>query len=75
MELWETILLLVIIIGAIGFCFHVFNNYHYICPKCGKTFKPATFLSSVFAKNMGQKRKIRCTHCNTKDWALAVKDK
>jgi DNA-directed RNA polymerase subunit RPC12/RpoP len=75
LELWQGIALVVVIIVAVYICSHVFTKYHYICPNCSKTFKPASFAGSAFAMNMGQKRKVRCPHCNTKDWALAVKDK
>ena len=80
MEYWQIILIIVfaIIAGLIigtGVHYYLYKKYHYICPRCSKRFKPANFFLSMFSMNGGKKRKVRCIYCNTKDWALMVKDK
>ena len=67
--------LIIIALGAaIGVHVNLYKNYHYICPQCSKTFKPDSFLSSMFALNGGKRRKVRCPYCHCKGWAKAEKD-
>lgn len=53
---------------------HVYKRYHYTCSKCQKSFKPATFLGSMFALNGGDQRKMRCPYCNFNGWMEMEKD-
>jgi DNA-directed RNA polymerase subunit RPC12/RpoP len=68
---------LVLVAGIIplGILDHIYlwKNYHYICARCHKPFKP-TFIRSMFAINLINKRSMKCPHCD--NWGLmkALKD-
>jgi len=77
MSFWLWFLLIIIAVTlVVVVCVHVYiyRCYHYICPKCAKTFKPSTFLRSMFALNGGEYRKVKCPYCSCHDWAKAEKD-
>lgn len=49
----------------------VVNEYHekaaYICPHCGKAFKPR-FAEFFFSSHTPKARKLTCAYCDTKSW-------
>ena len=53
-----------LIMAAVTIHLHTYKNYHYICPKCFGSFKPNSFLKSMFGLNLFHKRGLRCTNCN-----------
>ena len=59
---------------AVAIHLYIYKNYHYICPKCSNTFKPNSFLKSMFGLNLFHKRGLRCTNCNTFVSARMEKD-
>lgn len=63
-----------VVIGAILIHIYVWRRYHYVCPKCARSFKP-TFLHSLFAVNAAEYRQLTCPHCQAKDYMEALKDK
>ena len=73
MPVWNWLLILGILCVAVGIHVYVYRCYEYVCPKCSKTFKPETFLGSMFALNGGDMRRVRCPYCRCKDWAQAKK--
>ena len=64
-----------IVIVAVVFHMWLYRNYHYVCPKCYNTFKPKSFLKSMFGLNLFHKRGLRCTKCNTFVAARTKRDK
>jgi len=58
-----------LLLGAISMAiatavhWRVYKKYYYLCHACGEKFRPASFAESMFALNMGQERRVRCTHC------------
>ena len=76
----NTEILVIIAIFITGLLFamivhlYIYKNYHYICPKCSGSFKPNSFLKSMFGLNLFHKRGLRCTNCNTFVAARTKKD-
>ena len=62
------------ILFAVAIHLYCYKNYHYLCPKCSNSFKPNSFLKSMFGLNLIHKRGLRCTKCNTFVAALTKKD-
>ena len=59
------ILVILAIVFVVSVHWYLYKNYHYLCPKCSNTFKPNTFLKSMFGLNLFHKRGLRCTKCDT----------
>lgn len=72
--LWTTTTGVVTIASTIVIHMRLYKNYHYICPKCSTSFKPATFWQSVFSLNLGSKRGVKCPTCNRRVLAKVEKD-
>ena len=77
----ENIVLIIavcLVVGAVVFALlihlNIFRNYHYICQKCSTSYKPDTFLQSLFGLNAVEQRKLKCPNCNKREWAALVKD-
>jgi len=64
--------------GAMAWAFlvhiNLFKHYHYVCVKCRTSYKPNTFLQSIFGLNGGDQRKLKCPNCNKREWANTIKD-
>ena len=69
----EGVVVIIVVCLAIASHMHLNKNYHYICKECSTSFKPETFLQSMFALNFFQKRKLRCPNCQKRVWANVVK--
>ena len=65
---------LAVLLAAVAFHLYLYKNYHYLCPKCSNSFKPNSFLKSMFGINLFHKRRLRCTNCNTFVTARTKKD-
>ena len=68
------IAVIVVILLIVAFHLYFYKNYHYLCPKCSNSFKPSSFLKSMFGLNLLHKRGLRCTKCNTFVTARTKKD-
>ena len=67
---------LVLVAVAWGLLLHlrIYKHYHYVCTKCSNSYKPTTFIQSLFGLNGGEQRKLKCPHCNKKEWANMIKN-
>jgi DNA-directed RNA polymerase subunit RPC12/RpoP len=67
----------VVIISAVAIPIHLalWKNNHYVCPKCGREFKPKKFLQSMFSMNGADIRRMKCAYCGEKNWTKIIKDK
>ena len=52
----------------------IYKHFHYVCLKCSNSYKPTTFLESLFGFNGWDKRKLKCPYCNKREWAEMKKD-
>ena len=75
-EILATIAVVIaVLLAAVAVHLYLYRNYHYLCPKCSSSFKPNSFLKSMFGLNFFHKRGLRCTKCNAFVTARTKKDK
>ena len=69
----EYAIVIVAVCLAIALHMYLYKNYHYICKECSTSFKPDTFLQSMFGFNFFKQRKLKCPNCKIRVWANVVK--
>jgi len=67
-------IIICIMIFAVPPHFYLYKNYHYICKKNLKPFKPSSFLQSFFGFNYFNKRILKCPYCNKLELVVTKKD-
>ncbi len=70
MELIEMICLAILILAAVAVCLIIAkrqSGHTFLCKHCGKTFQPK-WAQLVFEIHVLDEHKIRCPHCNEKDF-------
>ena len=63
-------MLVVIVLGIIVFRYW-FQHTAFICPGCGKTFRPSK-REAFFARHTPKTRKLTCACCGEKSWCVEV---
>jgi predicted RNA-binding Zn-ribbon protein involved in translation (DUF1610 family) len=63
---------LVIILATIRY-WRFMKHEHFVCPKCGFSFKPKVHIL-VFSENAGEGKIIKCPKCGEKEYMEPVKD-
>jgi len=68
------IILVIAILWAIYEYVKFYKTEHFICPKCGYSWKPPV-LKLIFATNAVEGKIIRCPKCCAKEYIEPTKDK
>ena len=68
------IILIIAVICAIISYSHFYKHEHFICPKCGYSWKPP-ILKMIFAENAVEGKIIKCPKCGSKEYIEPTKDK
>ena len=67
------IILAIVIIWAIYRYIKLYKQEHFVCPKCGYSWKPPV-LKMIFATNAVEGKIIRRKNCNAKSYIEPTKD-
>ena len=69
--IWWPFVVGMLIVIALGIIIvrYWFQHTDFICPECGKTFRPSR-REAFFARHTPKTRKLTCTCCGTKSWCV-----
>lgn len=73
--LWIAIGAVILAIVLATFSYWYFYKYqHFVCPKCGHSFKPP-LVRMIFSVNAVNGKIIRCPRCGAREYMEPVRDK
>lgn len=67
------ILLCAVLLYAAGVYIRFYKKQHFVCPKCGRAFKPK-IVKMIFSMNVPGGKIIKCPNCGEKEFMEPVED-